>query len=398
MTTNSESIASYFSLAIKPLINDPLSPFTRPPLSRCPLATVLLSKPTKMKLLGVQPDIIITVEDTPPDVVFQPPPKPKPLEPPIVPSGSSWSHPRLLRTYDDLTPLLPVCSVGAVLIAGGALVVIRFVVRARHSHREFARELDRLEGSCSEGSSRDPARDEATAQGTLYQREQEAKRRVSELKNLVTDVAKANKRCPWEPRGESHKRLIACSNKLSKALARVEHALEELKTMNEIEGVVDDIDSVSGRGNGPNREGLPLDDDTGIGGYETMDNESGPEGGSGEGNSAQRRVCLQKRSSSVRLATRVKALLSTSSEDASGCVFKQELKQWCNTLATREKATKDRLKHALGEWNLAMVDVALEQLWLLGLPELAKEFREKREDIRSKQWLLRMELKVMEEE
>lgn len=274
---------------------------------------------------------------------------------------------------------------GAALVAGGALVVIRLVVRARHSRREFARELDRLEES-SEESSRDPARDQGTAQGTLDQREQEAEGRVTALKDLIADVAKANKRCPWEPRGESRRRLIACSNKLSKALTRVEHALEELRIMNEIEGLVGDIDDVER--SGPNGEGFSSDDDTVVGAYE-----SGPAGESGESNSAQHRA---------RLPTRVKALLSTSSgddeDDASRCVFKDELKQWCNTLATREKETKDRLKHALGEWNLTMVDIALEQLRLLGLLELVKEFREKREDIRSKQWLLREELKVMGEE
>lgn len=130
------------------------------------------------------------------------------------------------------------------------------------------------------------------------------------------------------------------------------------------------------------------------------------------GSAAQER----RRKRPARLSTRAAILLSRRSNGDSGsdgssngssssntatryvpgCVFREELKRWCDRLSEKEQDAVDWLKLGLQRWDLEMVDRALAQLRLLELPEIVSEFQKRREDVRSKRWRLQRELKVGE--
>ena len=342
-----------------------------------------------IQLLGHQTDNLVTVQDISPDVVFQRPSKPKPAQPPIAEVELSGTDPQRHPNVDGGVLSCLTLSVGVAAVTLAAAWLAR---RAYARRGAFASELNLLEAD-SQTSCVDLALDSRMAEGTLEGREREAERRVSALKELITRVAKANKRCPWEARGKSSRRLAACSKSLSEGLIKAERAAEELSVMSKIERLLHELNNLREGGVYDEEEpSLCSEDGEGVGAEET-----GASLGDGH------RAHSQGRPLSARLSTRANALLTTRSAGVNGraagavrCVFRAELKRLCDELAAREQQAVDRLKRGLQRWDLDIVDTAISHLRLLELPDLVKGFRERREDVRGKLWGLREELRVRE--
>lgn len=244
--------------------------------------------------------------------------------------------------------------------------------------------------------------------GSLRDRAKEAQRQLATLHELIADGLDIGKHFPWEAAGrggEESRRLQACVQGLSRRRAKLEQAGEELRVMAEVERLLARLDS--GGGGVLDGDGLSTGGDgdgapEGQSDSDASDSDVGVRGV--DGSAAEQR---RRRKRPARLSTRAALLLSRrsnggsdSGDDAAaaryvpGCVFREELKRWCDRLSEKEQDAVDWLKLGLQRWDLEMVDRALAQLRLLELPEIVKEFQQKREDVRSKRWRLREELKV----
>lgn len=311
------------------------------------------------------------------------------------------------------TPI--VSALGATV---GSAVVMWVARREQARRHAFALTVERLERGL-ESLPEHLARDPALSEGSLGAREQEALRRLDMLKVLIGEGLEAGRRCPWEARGRSSRRVRDCSRRLSEKAERMERAVEELRVMAEIEQLLGDLDS-----NTAEREGEYDDQADFFGSGDDSDSDDsdregkngghilGPRRGEGAVNDSGATVPPSRRP--VRLCIRAKALLAKRAEDDYGksgpsakssgrgenapgrCVFRAELRNWCATLSAREQEAKNRLNLGLGRWDLKMVDGALAQLRLMELPDLVQAFRGKRNDVRSKLWRLKEELKVKE--
>lgn len=318
-------------------------------------------------------------------------------------------------------------------LAGGALLVaaakwLGHCSRSRHSsfsrrvlqlsaatERTLAEERSsggaRRRGSSSGGSSNVRSLSSSSC-GSLGDRVNEAERQLATLQELIADGVDIDRRFPWHAarrEGQESRRLRACARDLSRRLAKVEQATEELRVMAEVERL---LARLGGGGGGVlHGDGLP----TGGEGEWALEDQSdsdadesdiGARGASGS--AAQER---RRRKRPARLSTRAAVLLSRRSSGGSdgsdsgdnggtryvpGCVFREELEAWCQRLSEKEQEAVDWLKLGLQCWNLEKVDGALAQLRVLELPDNVKDFQKRREDVRSKRWRLEKELKVGE--
>lgn len=321
-------------------------------------------------------------------------------------------------------------------LAGGTFVATAALLahRSRSRRRTFSREVvqfsaateraleeERPSGATRQGrhSSSSSFRSLSSSScGSLRDRAKEAERQLAALQELIADGLDLGNRFPWEAArqgGKESRRLRACAQGLSRRGAKVEQAAEELRVMAEVERLLDRLDSSGGGvldGDGLSTGGdgdgaLEDQSDSDSSGGDGSDSDAGIRGANGS--AAEQRWRRRKRP--ARLSTRAALLLSRRSNGGSdssdsgdgatsryvpGCVFREELKRWCDRLSEKEQDAVDWLKLGLQRWDLEMVDRALAQLRLLELPEIVKEFRQKREDVRSKRWRLREELKVGE--
>lgn len=371
------------------LFPETFSLFSLPPVR--PYAMPFVEKKNHTQLLGQHDaDGAITVQEISPDVVFEPPPKPEAWlldtdrSSVTVASGDTHTLPAMAWR----------ASFSAAVTTAGVSMVLWLARRSRARRRAFALALGRLERDFQLIAS-DPARDPVLLEGSLREREQQAARRLVVLERLTARGLDAARRCPWEARGESSRRLGACSRGLSERTAGVERAAEELRVMGEVERLLGVLDGGGGGGSDSDSEGLSSDDDgLGLGDNGDID------GGVGSSAVRPRGVVRSGQMQSARLLTRANALLGKRFDDGNGranntrCVFRAELKGSCAALAAREQQAADRLKLGLQRWDLNMVDRALAHLRLLELPDLVREFQGKREDVRGKLWRLREELRV----
>ncbi|CBJ31606.1 hypothetical protein Esi_0268_0014 [Ectocarpus siliculosus] len=341
------------------------------------------------------------------DFVF---PEPlKPVLPPTTPTAaeeaSSTTSTKLARASPLITPL-SVCLAGGVfaVVAAAAWVrVIRHCTPARR--RSFSRKLSRLcaaadlalkeerspvsapQGGSSSGGGSGRLRSLGSDSGSLRDRAEEAERQQAKLKELLAKGFELGRRVPWEAawrREDVSRRLESYARELSQRLAKVERAAKELNVMAEIEQLLDRLASDGG--------GVRSARDLSAGGNggEALDDRSEiNDGGRGV---IPHRARLSSRAASP-LSRRSSGRSDSHSGENTGCVFREELTQWCDRLAVREKEAEDWFKLGLKIWDLNMADRGIEQLRLLQRPETVHEFQEKREIVRHNRWEVEEELK-----
>lgn len=368
-----------------------------------------------MQLVGLD-HADITVEEIPPDFVFPEPPKPAwLLEPPPTAATAVPTTTRLLLR------VLPAALAGIALLATAKWLDRRSRSRRRAFSRKVlqfsvavrpALEEERSARAARQGrsSSNISVRSLSSCSGSLRDRVKEAERQLAVLHKLTDDGLDIARSFSWEAGrrgGEDSRSLQACAHELSRRLAKVEQAAEELRVMAEVERLLARLDP--GGGGVLDGDGLS----TGEDGDGAREDQSGNDAGDsdmglsgGNGGAAQERP--------ARLSTRAALLLSMRSSGGSdssdtgdssdsdstryvpGCVFPQELKRWCDELSAREQRAVDWLELGLERWDLELVDRALAQLRWLERPEIVKEFQKKRKDVCRKRWKLQQDLKVWE--
>lgn len=354
-------------------------------------------------------DDVILFEHVSADVVFEPPPElaawlletetSQASSPPVdEPQARAWRP-----------PLLPSLAVSATLLtAAGLSLRMRLRKRARAQRANLALALDRLD-SVYKACAGDPARDPGMSRGHPRDRKAKVEAQLAFVRGVMAiDLAKPETQLAFV-RGvmaknlgatyQSHPRIVwrddalkPAAEKLSRRLARLERADNELEIMVEVKRVIDRIDAgdlfcedqAGGR--------FPRADDGGLGrrrgkGGDSDADDDGDDDGGG---------VVQP----PRLAKRAKALRDAPTVDDSGearkslCVFPEELDQCCADLEEKELFATDTVKEGLEGWDLTKVDGALAKLKLLGRSDLATKFRDNRQQVRTKIERLRNELKV----
>lgn len=367
-------------------------------------------------------DADIKIEEIPPDFVFPEPPKPKarPVEPPAATATATAPAP----TTETLLRL----RVPPAALAGGALLATaawwlghRSRSRRRSfSHRvlqfsaaaERALEEERSAGRARQGRRSGSVRSLSSSCGSLGDRVKEAERQLTTLQELIVEGLDIGRRFTWEAtrRGQKEsRRLRACAHGLSRRLAKVEQAAEELEVMAAAERLLARLDS--GGGGVLDGDGLSTGGD-GDGAQEDQSYSDASDSDAGVAGASGRATHKRGRARPARLFTWAALLLSrrsnggSNSDDsddsgdnttpryAPGCVFREELRRCCDRLSGKEQDAVDWLKLGLLRWDLEMVDSALAQLRLLELPEIVEKFQKMRDDVRSKRMRLREELKV----
>lgn len=266
------------------------------------------------------------------------------------------------------------------LVAAGAWLWRRARARGRSFLDRLRRFSDDTERALIEqGSARAEAlhRSISVSSSSLRDRVKESDRQRAVLKGLITEGLELDKCFRWPAArqiGEERRQFQACTQGLSQRLARVEQEAKELTVMAEIDQLLARLRSVGGGG-------VVFDGNGGLstrtGGHGTLDDNTLP---------ARLDLLLN--------------LSDNSSSDGGGtrCVFRNELRRWRDRLVGKEQNAINRLKLGLQSWNLDMVDKALAQLHLLGLPEIVKEFQERREYVSNKRLQLGEDLKVRKEQ
>lgn len=411
-------------------------PASIPPL---PSRSIPPGRPRDPQLIPLDTPHVKVVEVSP-NTVFPEPPKP-----------ASWLAPPATAAPPSSPPTwaASILSPFAGLAVGTVAVGVAFELRRRARRRSFAQQLARFSTAAERalGDDKTPTAGErrsgyngrgtlrslgSDSGGSLRARAREAERQLAVLEELIAEGLELGRRFSGGGAlarrvGEDRRRFQSCARGLSRRRVRVERATKELRVMEEVEQLLERLDTstggaaavgVLGLGDTPMGEG-------GQGGLEDSDSDSDDSSGSDsdardENGGIKRRrrrgVAQHNPRPAARLATRASLLLSnrssgnsdsdsesgaaaaaaSSTQASSRCVFREELRQWCARLAIREQEAVDRLKLGLQNWDLDVVDRALVQLRLLELPEIVKEFKKKREDVRGKRWRLREDLKVKE--
>lgn len=329
-----------------------------------------------------------------PDVVFA---RPATLTAPaVLPENKTG---RLSpSTPPQHSPLpLPSPSTSAAIAAAAAGLAWLAYRRARKRQHAFDLEVDRLEEAAAQLWHPDPAAAgypgpalRASDGSTADKREREAKRCLAvleglleeglnalrRLEGLVVDRAKASRRCPWDARGMNSGRLAELRRVLSEALAEAERATEEVRLMLEVERLLYALDNNSTNNNE----------------YVVLPPKRDDEGGE----LPSERLCTR---ATLMIGTTVRAgdrqqQAAAAAATTTRCVFPLELKACCKALESREQKAVDELKRGLQKWDLNVVDRALGQLRVLELQELAENFEDQKENVRSKRWGLQETLRV----
>lgn len=380
------------------------------------------------QLLGSIAGDSVTVEKVSADVVFNRPVEPAPVTPP--PDAANLSPPTLLTTEKFLGPLFGPPGSGFAVAASSAVIAAATVAvslpvwlayrRAGKRRRAFNRAILRLEDAgrtqlwhpdataivyAGPGGRRSRGGGGGSdGDGGVEERRQETAERLTMLEKMVQDGVNASRRlerwveegleasrsCPWDARGENSRKSEKVNRVLSDGLANAERAKEELALILEVERLLYALDS-SGEDSGEDSDAVlpPL-----------PGRRRGQEGDDVPSEAAP------------RLSTRISAMIGTGqtggrpgrhpqrhqpsrgATTVTRCVFRRELEACREALAEREQKAVDELKWGLRKWNIDVVDRALGELRALGLQELAADFEEKREDVRSKRWGLQTTLRV----
>lgn len=372
-----------------PTVSTPPSPWCAPSYSSPP-NTTCAPKVYDPKRAGLfDADDVILFEHVSADVVFEPPPElaawlletetSQPRDPPVDEGQArAWRPPLLLYLAVSAT----------LLTAAGLSLRVLSRRRARVRREKLSLVLGRLE-SGYKACAGDPARDPEMSQGHPRDRKVKVETQLAFVRGIMAEGLGTHKNRPRRVRREDVLKPVA--EKLSRRLARLERAQNELEVMVEVKRILDRLDASDLLCEDQAGGGFPPADDGGLGRRRGECGDSDADDDYNDGGGVEQ---------SPRLATRVRALRDAPTAGDNGearrplCVFHDELDRCCADLEEQELFATDTLKEGLERWDLGKVDGALTKLKLLGRSDLVTKFRANRQEVRTKIERLRNELKV----
>lgn len=334
-------------------------------------------------------DDVLLFEHVSADVVFEPPPElaawlletetSQQSDPPV-----DEGQARALRP-----PLFPsLAFLATLLTAAGLSLRVLSRKRARARREKLSPVLGRPE-SGYKACAGDPAGDPEMSRGLPRDGKVKVEAQLAFVRGIVAKGLGNHEKLPHRVLLEDVLKPVA--EYLSRRLARLERAENELEMMVEVKPVLDRLDAGDLFCEDQARGGFPPADDGALGRRTGEGGDSDADDGDGDGGGVEQPPDLAKR---------VRELLDAETADDNGearrslCVFYDELDRCCADLEEKKVLATGTLEEGLERWDLEKVDGAMTELQLLGFSDLVTEFRANRLEVRGKIERLRNELKV----